>query len=427
MASIIIGSQWGDEGKGKLVDILSQQFDVVARCQGGANAGHTIVVDGKKIALHLIPSGILNEKASCILGNGMVIHLPTFFKEVQGLQDKGINYKGRLFVSDRAHLVFDLHQMIDAMKEAELSNGTSNDSIGTTKRGIGPCYSSKASRGGLRVCDLYSPEHFRKTFTRLVENKHKRFGSFEYDVEAELKRYQEFAEMLKPFVIDSVYYLNQAFKDGKKVLIEGAQSTMLDLDFGCYPYVTSSASSVGGACTGLGISPNKVVTQIGVVKAYTTKVGSGPFPTEQNDHVGDSLRKAGSEFGTTTGRPRRIGWLDAVVLRYTSMINDFTRLNLTKLDVLSDFEEIKIGVDYKYKGETIKSFPASLETLAQCEVVYESFPGWKCDLSHVTEYDQLPIQAKNYIKRIEELVGVPIVYIGVGVERKNLIERKELI
>jgi len=418
MASIIIGSQWGDEGKGKLVDILSQEYDVVARCQGGANAGHTIVVGGKKIALHLIPSGILNESATCVLGNGMVIHLPTFFKEVQGLKEKGIKYEGRLFISDRAHLVFDLHQMVDAMKETELSG--SNDSIGTTKKGIGPCYSSKASRGGLRVCDLFFFESFKKAFIRLVENKHKRFGNFEYDVEAELKRYQEYAELIRPFVIDSVYYLNEAFKQGKKVLIEGAQSTMLDLDFGTYPYVTSSASSAGGACTGLAVAPNKIKTQIGVVKAYTTRVGAGPFPTELFGDEGENLRKVGGEYGTTTGRPRRIGWLDVVVLRYTSMINDFTYLNLTKLDVLSHLDEIKIGVNYKYNGEIIQSFPSSLEILAKCEVVYETLPGWKCDLSTITSFDALPEAAKNYISRIESLVGVPIKWIGVGQDRASI-------
>eukprot|EP01133_Synstelium_polycarpum_P006395 gene6395-7418_t len=415
MASIIIGSQWGDEGKGKLVDILSQDCDVVARCQGGANAGHTIVVGGKKIALHLIPSGILNEKATCVLGNGMVIHLPTFFKEVEGLKSKDISYEGRLFISDRAHLVLDVHQIVDAMKETELAHGVggSNDSIGTTKKGIGPAYSSKASRGGLRVCDLFHFEQFKKNFIRIVENKRKRFGNFEYNVEEELVRYQEYAERIRPFVIDSVYYMNQAFKEGKRVLIEGAQSTMLDLDFGTYPYVTSSASSVGGACTGLGIAPNRIVNQIGVVKAYTTRVGAGPFPTELHGEEAEELRKIGGEYGTTTGRPRRIGWLDIVVLRYTSLINDFTELNLTKLDVLSTLEEIKIGVDYKYKGEIIKCFPSSLEVLAECEVVYETFKGWKSSLSDTKNYEDLPNEAKIYIQRIEELTNGKVKWIGL--------------
>ncbi|EFA75090.1 adenylosuccinate synthetase [Heterostelium album PN500] len=423
MASIIIGSQWGDEGKGKLVDILSQEFDVVARCQGGANAGHTIVVDGKKIALHLIPSGILNERATCILGNGLVIHLPTFFKEVEGLKAKGIKYENRLFISDRAHLVMDVHQIVDAMKEQELQNGSSNDSIGTTKKGIGPAYSSKASRGGLRVCDLFHFEQFKKNYARLVENKKKRFGNFEYDMEEEFKRYEKFAEMIKPFVVDTVYFINNAFKEGKKVLIEGAQSTMLDLDFGTYPYVTSSASSVGGACTGLGIAPNKIVNQIGVVKAYTTRVGAGPFPTELHGDEAEALRKEGGEYGTTTGRPRRIGWLDIVVLRYTGLINDFTELNLTKLDVLSNTDEIKIGVDYKYNGEIIKSFPSSLEVLSQCEVVYETFKGWKTSLAHCKTYEELPSEAKTYISRIEELTGRRIKWIGVGQDRSSMITK----
>ncbi|GAM17717.1 hypothetical protein SAMD00019534_008920 [Acytostelium subglobosum LB1] len=421
MASIIIGSQWGDEGKGKLVDILSQDYDIVARCQGGANAGHTIVVDGKKIALHLIPSGILNERATCVLGNGLVIHLPTFFKEVEGLKQKGIKYENRLFVSDRAHLVFDVHQICDQLKEAELSNGASNDSIGTTKKGIGPAYSSKASRGGLRVCDLFHFDIFKKNLTRLVENKRKRFGNFEYNIEEELKRYEGYAEQIRPFVIDSVYFMNQAFKDGKKVLIEGAQSTMLDLDFGTYPYVTSSASSVGGACTGLGIAPNKIVNQIGVVKAYTTRVGAGPFPTELHGDEAEALRKEGGEYGTTTGRPRRIGWLDVVVLRYTGLINDFTELNLTKLDVLSNTPEIKIGVDYKYNGEVLKSFPASLEVLAQCEVVYETFKGWNTNLANCKSFDELPVEAKVYINRIEELTGRRVKWIGVGQDRSSMI------
>ncbi|EGG15345.1 adenylosuccinate synthetase [Cavenderia fasciculata] len=419
MASIIIGSQWGDEGKGKLVDILSADYDVVARCQGGANAGHTIVVEGKKIALHLIPSGILNERATCILGNGLVIHLPTLFKELAGLKEKGIKYEGRLFISDRAHLVLDIHQMIDAMKEQELSKG--NDSIGTTKKGIGPAYSSKASRGGIRVCDLYHPENFKKNLYRISENKHKRFGTFEYNVEDEIKRYTEYAELLRPMVIDTIYYMNQAFKEGKKVLIEGAQSTMLDIDFGTYPYVTSSASSVGGACTGLGIAPNKIVHQIGVVKAYTTRVGAGPFPTELHGDEAENLRKAGGEYGTTTGRPRRIGWLDIPVLRYTSMINDFSELNLTKLDVLSHLDEIKIGTDYIHKGQTVKGFPASLEDLAECQVVYETHKGWRTSLENIRKFEDLPAEAKSYIARIEQLVGVKIKWIGVGQDRAAMV------
>lgn len=419
--TVIIGSQWGDEGKGKLVDLLSADFEIVARCQGGANAGHTIVVDGHKIALHLIPSGILNEKATCILGNGMVIHLPTFFKELENLEAHGISYKNRLFVSDRAHLVFDLHQIIDGLKEQELSAG--RGAIGTTRKGIGPTYSSKASRSGLRVCDLEYFDSFKESFLRLVDNKHKRFGNFEYDVEAEIQRYQKYRDLLKPFIIDSVFFINNAYTEGKKILIEGAQSTMLDLDFGTYPYVTSSSSSSGGASTGLGLAPNKIKSVIGVVKAYTTRVGAGPFPTELHGDKAEELRKEGGEYGTTTGRPRRIGWLDVVVLRYTHMINNFTWLNLTKLDVLSKQQELKIGVAYVYQGKKLQSFPSNLLTLAECTVEYETFPGWNCDISHCHTFDELPKQARDYILRVEELIGAKVRWIGVGADRKAMIEK----
>jgi len=423
--TVIIGSQWGDEGKGKLVDLLSADFDVVARCQGGANAGHTIVVDGHKIALHLIPSGILNEKAVCILGNGMVIHLPTFFKELENLEQHGISYKNRLFVSDRAHLVFDLHQIIDGLKEQELSSSkATGGAIGTTRKGIGPTYSSKASRSGLRVCDLEFFDSFKESFLRLVNNKHKRFGDFEYDVEAELQRYEKYRDVLRPFIVDSVFIINKAFNEGNKILIEGAQSTMLDLDFGTYPYVTSSSSSSGGASTGLGLAPNKIKSVIGVVKAYTTRVGAGPFPTELLGEKAEEIRKEGGEYGTTTGRPRRIGWLDVVVLRYTHMINNFTWLNLTKLDVLSKQQELKIGVSYIYKGKPLLSFPSNLLVLQDCEVEYESFPGWNSDISHCHTFEELPKQAKDYIQRIEELVGAKIRWIGVGADRKAMIENK---
>eukprot|EP01112_Ceratiomyxa_fruticulosa_P003945 TRINITY_DN1426_c0_g1_i1.p1 TRINITY_DN1426_c0_g1~~TRINITY_DN1426_c0_g1_i1.p1 ORF type:complete len:435 (+),score=86.53 TRINITY_DN1426_c0_g1_i1:212-1516(+) len=421
-ATVIVGSQWGDEGKGKLVDILSQNFDVIARCQGGANAGHTIVVEGQKIALHLIPSGILNERTVCLMGNGMVIHLPTLFKELANLEQKGIKYEGRLFLSDRAHIVLDLHMIVDGLKENELSQGQA--SIGTTRKGIGPAYSSKASRGGIRIGDLeFFEEVFKPRFLRLVENKHKRFGAFEYDVEAELKRYAELRDKIRPFVVDSVNFINKCHREGKKILIEGAQSTMLDLDFGTYPYVTSSSSSVGGACTGLGLPPQKISSSIGVVKAFTTRVGAGPFPTELANEIGDQIRTEGKEFGTTTGRPRRIGWLDIMVLKYTSMINGFTYLNLAKLDVLSILKELKIGVSYTYKGKKLESFPSNIEVLAECAVDYITLPGWFTDISKCTTFEDLPTNAKAYILKVEELVGTPVRWIGVGQDRKAMIDR----
>jgi adenylosuccinate synthase len=414
----ILGSQWGDEGKGKLVDILAEEYDIVCRYAGGSNAGHTIVVDGKKFAFHLIPSGILHQDTTCLIGNGVVIHLPTFFKELDALDEKGVDYAGRMLVSDRAHLLFDFHQTVDGMREEELAG----EKIGTTKKGIGPCYSSKATRIGLRVGDLRFMKHFEENLTLLLENMQKRFD-FEYDIPAEIARYREFAARLEPMMIDSVSYVNQAHADGKKILVEGANATMLDLDFGTYPFVTSSSPSIGGACTGLGLSPSKLDCSVGIVKAYTTRVGAGPFATELHDELGENIRERGHEYGTTTGRPRRCGWLDTFVLKYSHMINDFTYLNVTKLDVLDELEELKIGTGYSYEGKKLDSFPANLEVLANVEVEYETMPGWKTDITKCRTWDELPEAAKNYVLRIEELVGCPVRWIGVGPQRDEMIER----
>jgi adenylosuccinate synthase len=414
----ILGSQWGDEGKGKLVDILAEEYDIVCRYAGGSNAGHTIVVDGNKFAFHLIPSGILHQDTTCLIGNGVVIHLPTFFKELEALDEKGVDYSGRLLVSDRAHLLFDFHQTVDGMREEELAG----EKIGTTKKGIGPCYSSKATRIGLRVGDLRFMKHFEENLTLLLENMQKRFD-FEYDIPAELERYREFAAKLEPMIVDSVSYVNQAHADGKKVLVEGANATMLDLDFGTYPFVTSSSPSIGGACTGLGLSPDKLDCSVGIVKAYTTRVGAGPFATELHDELGENIREKGHEYGTTTGRPRRCGWLDTFVLNYSHMLNNFTYLNVTKLDVLDDLDELKIGVGYSYEGKKLDSFPANLEVLANVEVEYETMPGWKTDITKCRTFDELPEAAQNYVVRIEELVGCPVRWIGVGPQRDEMIER----
>jgi len=415
---VVLGSQWGDEGKGKLVDILSQQYDIVARCQGGSNAGHTIIVDGNKFAFHLLPSGILHKNATCLIGNGVVIHLPTLFKELAALDEKGIDYQGRLKISDRAHLLFDYHQIVDGMQEDELAG----EKIGTTKKGIGPCYSMKAQRTNLRVGDLRYMKHFAENLAKNVESIQKRY-KFEYDVAAEVERYKKYAELLEPMIVDSVAYVNEAYDSGKKILIEGANATMLDLDFGTYPFVTSSSASIGGACTGLGIAPSLIGSSIGIVKAYTTRVGSGPFPTELLDGLGDAVREKGREYGTTTGRPRRCGWLDTFVLRYTHRINRFTALNITKLDVLSDLAEIKIGVGYSYKGQKLTHFPSNLEILANVEVEYETMPGWQSDITKVRSYAELPDAAKKYIERIEQLVGCPVKWIGVGPGRDEMIEK----
>ncbi|KAK9125359.1 hypothetical protein Scep_014205 [Stephania cephalantha] len=420
----VLGSQWGDEGKGKLVDILARHFDVVARCQGGANAGHTIYNDkGEKFALHLVPSGILNEETLCVIGNGVVVHLPGFFKEIEGLDSKGISCEGRILVSDRAHLLFDFHQVVDGLRESELASSF----IGTTKRGIGPCYSSKAIRNGIRVGDLRHMDTFKDKLDVLLSDAASRFKGFDYGpdmLREEVEKYKRFAERLEPYIADTVYVMNDYIAQKKKILVEGGQATMLDIDFGTYPFVTSSNPSAGGICTGLGIAPRVLGDLIGVVKAYTTRVGSGPFPTEILGKGGDLLRFAGKEFGTTTGRPRRCGWLDIVALKYCSQINGFSSLNLTKLDVLSELSKIQLGVSYRrIDGTPIKSFPADLRVLEQLKVEYEVLPGWKCDISSIRNYADLPVAARRYVERIEELVGVPVHYIGVGPGRDALISK----
>uniref|UniRef100_A0A1D1Y6M5 Adenylosuccinate synthetase, chloroplastic n=1 Tax=Anthurium amnicola TaxID=1678845 RepID=A0A1D1Y6M5_9ARAE len=418
----VLGCQWGDEGKGKLVDILAKQFDVVARCQGGANAGHTIYnTEGKKFALHLVPSGILNEETLCIIGNGVVVHLPGLFKEIDGLEANGVSCKGRILVSDRAHLLFDFHQVVDGLREAELAKSL----IGTTKRGIGPCYSNKVIRNGIRVSDLRNMDVFVWKLDILLRDAAARFQGFNYSSEMlkdEVERYKRFTERLEPFIADTIHVVNDYILQKKKILVEGGQATMLDVDFGTYPYVTSSSPSAGGICTGLGIAPRCLGDLIGVVKAYTTRVGEGPFPTEILGKGGDLLRVAGMEFGTTTGRPRRCGWLDIVALKYCCQINGFSSLNLTKLDVLSDLQEIKLGVSYRcIGGKQMESFPADLQTLEQLQVVYEVLPGWQSDISSIRNYNELPPAARHYVERIEELVGVPIHYVGVGPGRDALI------
>jgi adenylosuccinate synthase len=407
------------------VDVLAEKFDIVARCGGGSNAGHTVVVDGKKYAFHLMPSGILNEKTICLLGNGVVLHVPTLFKEIENLKKQGVKYDGRIKISDRAHLLFDIHQSIDGFTEEELNK--TGKGIGTTRRGIGPCMSSKVSRAGLRVGDLLFPETFEEKFRRMVKMMARGipedyYGGEKY-IQGELEKYFSYSKLFREqnLVIDSVDYIHQSLAQGKKILIEGANATMLDIDFGTYPYVTSSNPSTGGACTGLGVPPNLIGESHGVMKAYTTRVGAGPFPTELLDSIGENLRKIGHEFGTTTGRPRRCGWLDTFVMRYTILINGFTYINLTKLDVLDTLDEIKIATGYKYKGKLLTSYPANLEVLKDIEVVYETMPGWKQDISKVRQFSDLPKACQNYVNRIEELAGAPIKYIGVGVSRDAMV------
>ena len=413
----ILGTQWGDEGKGKLVDILSAEADVVARCQGGANAGHTILVNGVTFHFHLLPSGLIQPHTRALIGHGVVIHLPSLFRELDDLTSKQISIEGRVFVSDRAHLVFDFHQIIDGLKEVEL--GSSH--IGTTRRGIGPTYSSKATRSGLRVHHLFHWESFEKVYRVNLQNKMKRYGAFEYDLEGDLKALKAYAERLAPMVVDGIQFLDQARAKHQRILVEGANALMLDLDVGTYPYVTSSSCAVGGVLTGLGLPPSSIAQVIGVTKAYTTRVGGGPFPTELTDATGDLLCTRGAEYGTTTGRRRRCGWLDLMVLWHSHRVNGYARINLTKLDVLDTLTEIKIGVSYRYKGAELKYFPADLELLRDVEVIYETLPGWQCSIAHCRAFPELPPNAQRYVRRVQELLMVPIMWIGVGPDRDDLI------
>jgi len=424
--TVVLGSQWGDEGKGKLVDILSAEIDVCARCAGGNNAGHTIVIpigpDKVKtsFAFHLLPSGLANPKCIGLIGSGVVVHVPSFFAELDALQSQGLDCSNRLFISDRAQLVFDFHQIVDGLKEVELGG----NSIGTTKRGIGPAYSGKASRSGLRVHHLFDHETFAKKFRTIVEGRFKRYGHFEYDTEGEIVRYKALAERLRPYVVDSVTYIHSAISSGKRVLVEGANALMLDLDFGTYPFVTSSSTSIGGVCTGLGIPPKMIGKTIGVMKAYTTRVGGGPFPTEQLNDIGVHLQEVGREFGVTTGRRRRCGWLDLVVMKHSCLINGYDCLNLTKLDILDDLSEIKVAVKYSVDGKELPGFPADLEVLAKVNVEYVSLPGWKMSIASVRKYADLPENCQKYIAFIEQFLGVPIEWIGVGPERDSMLKKE---
>ncbi|BAO41264.1 adenylosuccinate synthetase [Kluyveromyces marxianus] len=430
MVNVVLGSQWGDEGKGKLVDLLVGKYDIVARSAGGNNAGHTIVVDGVKYDFHMLPSGLVNPNCQNLIGNGVVIHIPSFFEELENLEKKGLkNARSRLFISSRAHLVFDFHQRTDKLRELELS-GASKDgkNIGTTGKGIGPTYSTKASRSGIRVHHLVNDdpnawEVFETRYRRLLETRQKRYGPFEYDADEELRRYKVYKEQLKPFVVDSIPFLHNAIKLNKKILVEGANALMLDIDFGTYPYVTSSNTGIGGVITGLGLPPRTIEKIFGVVKAYTTRVGEGPFPTEQLNEYGDMLQTIGAEYGVTTGRKRRCGWLDLVVLKYSTLINGFTSLNITKLDVLDTFKEIKIAVSYSYKGKKLESFPEDLLILANVDVEYVTLPGWEQDITKITEYEDLPENAKKYLKFIEDFLEVPIEWVGTGPSRDSMLHK----
>jgi adenylosuccinate synthase len=417
---VIVGTQWGDEGKGKITDYLAEKADVVVRYQGGNNAGHTVEKEGVQYKLHLIPSGILYSEKICIIGNGVVVDPASLIEEIENLQKQGISVDN-LKISDRAHIVFPYHIKQDELEE--ISKGK-ND-LGTTKRGIGPCYMDKSERIGIRVCDLLKPKVFEEKLRRNVEKKNKLFkelyGAEGFDFEEMYQKYLEYAEKIKPFVTDTTVLLYDLIKSGKKVLFEGAQGTLLDLDLGTYPYVTASHPIAGGVTVGAGIGPTMIDEVMGVVKAYTTRVGKGPFPTELFDENGEFLREKGHEYGTTTGRARRCGWLDAVILKYSVRVSGITHFALTKLDTLTGLKKIKICTGYKFNGRIITDFPASLEDLAQCEPVYKEFDGWEEDIQGAKTFDDLPYNAQKYIRRIEELIGIKAAIISVGPERNQTI------
>ena len=421
----IVGSQWGDEGKGKVIDYLATQADVVVRGQGGNNAGHTLVVDGKKYALHLIPSGVLNPETINVIGNGIVFDPKGFLEELAKLNADNINTKN-IKISDRAHVIFPYHKELDAL--AEEARG--DNKIGTTKKGIGPCYMDKTERSGIRICDLMDKDIFAKKLKAQIEDKNKLvkniYGAEGFDFDAIYNEYLGYAEQIRPYVDDTSVIVYDAIKAGKKVLFEGAQGTLLDLDLGTYPYVTSSHPTSGGFSIGAGVGPNMIKDVVGIVKAYTTRVGEGPFVTELNDETGDKIRTQGREFGTTTGRARRCGWFDAVIVRYAARVNGRTSISLMLLDVLSGFDTVKICTSYKMGDKVLKEFPASLEDLAKCEPIYEELEGWSDDLTNVEKYEDLPENAKKYIAKIEELVGVSVDMVSVGPNRAQTIIRKNI-
>jgi len=485
---VILGAQWGDEGKGKLVDLLAQDVQLCARFNGGANAGHTLLVEGKKYAFHLLPCGMINRSCKNLIGNGVVVHVPTLMRELEALREFDPRAVERVFISTRAHLLFDSHQIIDGLLEAEQDG----NAIGTTKRGIGPCYSAKAIRNGLRFGDLLHFDEFQRRLRELITWSQKRFGDprgkdtpqqvllrkalMEYNtqyafdpeggkkggvksIEEEIERYRKFAELLRPQIVDSVTLIHEDISRGYKVLVEGANAALLDIDFGTYPFVTSSNTTIGGVCTGLGVPPQKIDQVIGVVKAYTTRVGHGPFPTElQNESqnledymeeyigpdvtcervgytlksgqrmkVGEMLQEVGHEYGTTTGRRRRCGWLDIALVKYSALVNGFDSINITKLDVLTGLKTIRIAIAYRNKQMTEVRlphgyFPSHLEDLKEVVCEYETLEGWAEDISKCKRWVDLPKNAKNYVLKIQELLDIPVSWVGVGPDRESMLE-----
>lgn len=417
---LVVGTQWGDEGKGKIIDLLAASFDIVARYQGGHNAGHTVSVKGKKIVLHLIPSGILHRETLCVIGNGVVVHPKAFLEEISALKELGVELDDRIVMSKNAHLILPYHAQVERISEERRGS----KKIGTTSRGIGPCYEDKAARRGIRVGDLLDLSILREKIKENIEEKSIYFESHDTSQLEPMKIFKEYkiyASQIKKYIKDVSFFLNEKIKEGKSILFEGAQGTLLDVDHGTYPYVTSSNSSAGGVCTGLGIGPGKINTVLGVTKAYTTRVGGGPFPTEIFDERGKLLLERGNEFGATTGRPRRCGWFDAVAVSYTCRVNGIEKIALTKPDVLDELDEIMVCVGYRYKGDLIHHFPTESWVLDRVVPQYKKFKGWKKSIQKERYFSSLPTAFKDYIRLIEDLIEAKVVIISTGMERKDTI------
>jgi adenylosuccinate synthase len=419
MVQIIVGAQWGDEGKGKIVDMLSEGVDIVARYQGGANAGHTVCIGDKEHVLHLIPSGIFHPHITCIIGNGVVIDPAALMKEIAQLEAAGISIAGRLLISHNAHLIMPYHKQLDNIRER------SAEKIGTTGRGIGPAYIDKFMRIGIKIVDLLDRDVLAAKLKANIAEKNqilsRVYGETLINVDELIAEYQEFDSQIDQYITDTALYLHQALKQGKRIIAEGAQGALLDVDHGTYPYVTSSNPTSGGACTGLGIPPTAVESVVGIVKAYCTRVGNGPFPTELNTATGEMLRSVGHEFGATTGRPRRCGWFDAVAMRYSTMINGIDKIAITKLDVLDEFDEIRVCIGYEYGGKRLKTFPSDVKSLENITPVYESFEGWKTQLAGTRSYAELPTKARRYVEALAHLSGTQLWIVSVGPRRDQTI------
>ncbi|MFH1777190.1 MAG: adenylosuccinate synthase [Candidatus Omnitrophota bacterium] len=418
MASIVVvGAQWGDEGKGKIIDIFSEYADYIVRYQGGNNAGHTVVIGGEKYVLHLVPSGILRRNKKCIIGNGVVVDPEALIEEINYLETKKVNVEGSLYISNQAHLIFPYHKLLDSLQESKKASAK----IGTTKRGIGPCYTDKISRSGIRIIDLFDKKVFRNKLAQNLRMKNKilqqQYNIRGLSLDKIYRQYLLYGRKIFKYVCNCSVLLDEAIRAKKNVLFEGAQGALLDIDFGTYPYVTSSNTTAGGACTGAGVGPTRINKVIGVVKAYTTRVGEGPFPTEFSQNMINEIRDRGREFGATTGRPRRCGWFDAVLVRHAVRVNGIDSIVITKLDVLSSYKKVKVCVGYKYKHKYIKDFPAATDILWHVRPVYKTLDGWKDDISGVSKFQDLPGNAKKYVKYLSKILNVPIMMISLGEKR----------